>query len=206
MKSLFNLSLLTCIVATICATFVSATVLELFFPVALLVLVVMSKDDINSQLLTLCFAFVFTLSAISLYALKTMIFPLIGSNFLENTYIFSAQLILSLLLLFILKHRMTIAVIITKGKSASVFEKNYAEGPLYFLVLLLVFTDFSALMENFLRNLDRMGVNEETAKMFWEVTFFFDYFAYLKAVPIFLCIFLLYIGLIVRTKRQQIQN
>ncbi|CAM3612927.1 hypothetical protein [Pseudoalteromonas maricaloris] len=206
MKSLFNLALLTSIVATVSVSFVSVTILELLIPIALIILVLLSKDDVNSQLLTLCFTFVFTVSAVALFILKTVVFQFVESYFIQNIYAFSIQLTLSLLMLFLLKHRMTIAVILTKGKSASVFEKNYAEGPLYFLVLTMVFIDFAALMENFLRNLELLGLNEETAKMFWEVTFFFDYFAYLKAVPIFLCVLLLYIGLIVRTKRQPIQN
>ncbi|WP_240036249.1 hypothetical protein [Pseudoalteromonas sp. A757] len=98
------------------------------------------------------------------------------------------------------------AVLLTKGRTASVFEKNHAEGPLYFLVLILVFVDFMALLENFIRNLEHIGVNEEIARAFWEWTFFYDYYEYLKAVPIFLCIALLYVGLIVRTRRQPIQS
>ncbi|WP_249314002.1 hypothetical protein [Pseudoalteromonas sp. S2755] len=78
------------------------------------------------------------------------------------------------------------------------FEKNYAEGPLHFLVLTLALIDFFALMENFLRNLEHLGINEETAKVFWEVTFFYDYFAYLKSVPMLLCVAVLYIGFIAR--------
>ncbi|QZO15030.1 helix-turn-helix domain-containing protein [Pseudoalteromonas piscicida] len=174
--------------------------------ILLLVLFFYSYKDKNSQLLTLCFAIVFVLSSIAMFVLQTVIFPAVESYFIENIYAFSIQLSLSLLLLFLLKHRMTIAVILTRGRSPTVFEKNHAEGPLYLLVILLAIVDFFALMENFLRNLDRMGVNEESAKVFWEVTFFYDYFAYLKAVPMLLCVLLLYVGLIVRTKRQPIQN
>ena len=126
--------------------------------------------------------------------------------FLQNTVAFGTQLLLSLILLFLLKHRMTIAVLITKGKSASVFEKNYAEGPLYLLVLTLVAVDLFALIENFIRNLEHLGVAEETASIFWEFTFFYDYFEYLKAVPMLLCVMMLYVGLMVRTKSHQLQS
>lgn len=206
MKSLFNLALLTSIAAAILVTLVSAPYVELTMAMLLVALVFLAKNDDNSQLLTLCFAIVLVLTAVAAYLFKTFILSSTNSYFLQNTYAFSINLSLSLLLLFLLKHRMTIAVILTKGKSASIFEKNYAEGPLYLLVLILVFVDFMALMENFLRNLDRMGVSEETAKAFWDVTFFYDYFEYLKAVPLLLCITLLYVGLVVRTKRQPIQN
>ncbi|WMO16040.1 hypothetical protein [Pseudoalteromonas piscicida] len=206
MKSLFNLALLTSIAAAILVTLVSAPYVELTMAMLLVALVFLAKNDDNSQLLTLCFAIVLVLTAVAAYLFKTFILHSTNSYFLQNTYAFSINLSLSLLLLFLLKHRMTIAVILTKGKSASIFEKNYAEGPLYLLVLILVFVDFMALMENFLRNLDRVGVSEETAKVFWDVTFFYDYFEYLKAVPLLLCITLLYVGLVVRTKRQPIQN
>ncbi|PHI34689.1 transcriptional regulator [Pseudoalteromonas sp. GCY] len=166
--------------------------------ILLLVLFFYSYKDKNSQLLTLCFAVPYFLAIVAIYMLRIAIFPVVESYFIENIFAFSIQFSLSLLLLFLLKHRIEIAIILTRGKSASVFEKNYAEGPLYFLAIILAFVDFLALMENFLRNLDRMGINEETAKVFWEVTFFYDYFAYLKSVPMLLCVAVLYIGFIAR--------
>ena len=101
---------------------------------------------------------------------------------------------------------MTVGVLVTKGKSPTVFERNHAEGPLYFLVITMVTVDFMALTENFIRNLEHLGVTEETAKVFWEVTFFYDYFEYLKVVPMLLCVLMLYVGLIVRTKNHQLQS
>ncbi|PAY01761.1 hypothetical protein CKO50_08370 [Pseudoalteromonas sp. HM-SA03] len=206
MRSLFSLSLLTSMVAVVLAYVAKATVIEPIVCVSLFILVFSSRKDENSLLLTLIFAVVFVLEVLVAFGLKYMVFPAVESYYYENIYAFSIQLILSLLLLFLLRHRMTISVILTRGKSASVFEKNYAEGPLYFLVIISALVDFLALMENFLRNLERLGVNEETAKLFWEFTFFYDYFEYLKAVPMLLCVLLLYVGLIVRTKRQPIQN
>ncbi|PCK33019.1 MULTISPECIES: hypothetical protein [Pseudoalteromonas] len=206
MRSLFSLSLITCIIALLFASVIKFGVLESIICAMLFLLTCFSRKDENSQLLTLIFAAVFVLEVCVAIGSRYFIFPAVESFFVENIYAFGLQLLVNLLLLFLVKHRMTIAVLLTRGKSASVFEKNYAEGPLYFLVMVLVFIDFMALMENFLRNLDRMGVNEETAKIFWEVTFFYDYFEYLKAVPTFLCITLLYVGLVVRTKRQPIQN
>ncbi|RRS09332.1 hypothetical protein EAG18_07795 [Pseudoalteromonas sp. J010] len=206
MNSVFNLALLTSFCAAVLVALMSAPLIEIIMTALLLALVFFSKDDQNSQLLTFCFAVVFVLSSIVVYILETVVYPSVNGGFFQNIYAFSSQLLLSMLLLFILKHRMTVAVLLTRGKSASVFEKNYAEGPLYLLVMVLVFVDFMALMENFLRNLEHIGVREETARTFWEVTFFYDYFAYLKAVPMLLCVTILYVGLIVRTKRQPIQG
>ncbi|KJY85678.1 XRE family transcriptional regulator [Pseudoalteromonas piscicida] len=166
--------------------------------ILLLVLFFYAYKDKNSQLLTLCFVVVFLCSTVAVYTLENFIYPIVDNNFIGNSCAFFIQLSLSLLLLFLLKHRMAFAVLLTRGRSPSVFEKNYAEGPLHFLVLTLALIDFFALMENFLRNLEHLGINEETAKVFWEVTFFYDYFAYLKSVPMLLCVAVLYIGFIAR--------
>ncbi|MCG9770777.1 hypothetical protein CTT31_23325 [Pseudoalteromonas maricaloris] len=206
MKSIFNLALLTCIGAAVLVSLMSAPFIEVAMSLMLIGIVCLAKNDDNSQLLTMCFASVFILSSFAMYILKNFVIPSVEGGYVQNIYAYSTQLVLSLLLLFLLKHRMTIAVLLTRGKSASVFERNYAEGPLYLLVIFLVFVDFMALMENFIRNLEHLGINEETAKIFWEWTFFYDYFAYLKAVPMLLCVTLLYVGLVVRTKRQPIQN
>lgn len=199
MNSLFKLSLLTCFSALVFASFAKITTFESIVFTLLFVLVCFSRKDENSLLLTLVFAVMFLFDAFVAFALKYFIFPAVESYYFENIYAFGLQLSVNLMLLFLLKYRMTVGVLVTKGKSASVFEKNYAEGPLYFCVIMIVMVDFLALMENFLRNLEYLGVQESTAKVFWEVTFFYDYFEYLKAVPIFLCIALLYVGLIVRT-------
>ncbi|ODB38604.1 hypothetical protein BB427_12575 [Pseudoalteromonas sp. BMB] len=206
MRSLFNLSLLTSVAALLLAFFAGSTIFEPITCGLLFALVFLSREDENSLLLTLIFAITFALDTVMVYFITYVIIPAVESYYVENIYAFGIQLTLSLLLLFLLRHRMTIAVLITRGKSASVFEKNHVEGPLYLLVMLLVFIDFMALMENFLRNLEHLGVNEELAKTFWDVTFFFDYFPYLKAVPMLLCVTMLYVGLVVRTKRQPIQS
>ncbi len=206
MRSLFGLSLLASVLALFLASVAKATVFEPITCVLLFVLVFFAKGDENSLLLTLIFAVVLSLDALMVFGLKNIVFPVVESFYVENIYAYGGQLILSLLLLFLLRHRMTVAVLVTRGKSASVFEKNHAEGPLYLLVIALVLIDFMALMENFLRNMEHLGVNEETAKVFWEVTFFYDYFAYLKSVPVLLCIAMLYVGIVVRTRRQAIQS
>ncbi|WP_419146724.1 hypothetical protein [Pseudoalteromonas 'SMAR'] len=206
MKSLFNLALLISILAAVLVTFVSASAIEASMPIALIILTVLSRKDDNCLLLTACFATVFLLSAIVMYVLKVVIFPAVESNYIQNIYAFMSSLSLSIFLLYLIKHRMTVGVLVTKGKSPTVFERNHAEGPLYFLVITMVTVDFMALTENFIRNLEHLGVTEETAKVFWEVTFFYDYFEYLKAVPMLLCVLMLYVGLIVRTKNHQLQS
>lgn len=205
MRSLFSLTLLTSVLALALASVAQATVFEPITCALLFILVVFARDDENSLLLTLVFAVVLSLDALMVFYLKNILFPIIESFYIENIFAYGGQLTLSILLLFLLKYRMAVAVLVTRGKSASVFEKNHAEGPLYLLVLTLVFIDFMALMENFLRNMEHLGVKEETAKVFWEVTFFYDYFAYLKSVPLLLCIAMLYVGIVVRTRRTPIQ-
>lgn len=206
MKSLFNLALLTSILAAVLVTFFSASAVEVGMPISLIILTVLSRKDDNCLLLTACFATVFLLSAVVMYVLKVSIFPVVESNYIQNIYAFMSNLSLSLSLLYLLRHRMTVGVLVTKGKSPVIFERNYSEGPLYFLVITMVLIDFLALMENFIRNLEHLGVAEETANVFWEVTFFYDYFEYLKAVPMLLCVLMLYVGLVVRVKSHQLQS
>ncbi|MEI5637792.1 MULTISPECIES: hypothetical protein [unclassified Pseudoalteromonas] len=206
MNSLFKFALFTIIIAMLLATVTQATIIQVIVLSSLILLLFLSKKDVNSQLLTLIFASIFVAETCLVIVLKYMVLPATDSYFEENIYLFGTQLIVSLSLLLLLRSRMTVSVLITRGKSAPVFEKNHAEGPLLFLVLLMVFIDFCALAETLIRNLEVFGIKEELAKAFWELTFFFDYFEYLKAVPMLLCVMMLYVGLIVRTKSHQLQS
>ncbi|MEQ3528316.1 helix-turn-helix transcriptional regulator [Pseudoalteromonas sp. XMcav11-Q] len=188
-------SILTLILGSIAGYFL---IFESIVFLLLLFLFFCCYKDKNSQTITGIFLFIYALEVAVAYLLKFIIFPAVESYYIENIYAFGLQLTLSLMLLFLLKHRMTISVFLTQGRSASVFEKNGIEAPIYLLAMTLALIDFLALMENFIRNLERLGVSEETAKIFWELRFFYDYFEYLKAIPIFLCIALLYVGFIAR--------
>ncbi|RRS09331.1 XRE family transcriptional regulator [Pseudoalteromonas sp. J010] len=187
------------ILALLMSYVVSAVIFEPITCVLLFILVYLARKDTNSFLLISIFTVVLTLDAFLVFCLKIIVFPKVESFYIENILAYGVQLITSLMLLLSIKYKMTISLLLTRARVASVFEKNYVESPLYFLTGVLVLVDFLALMENFVRNMERLGVAEETAKTFWNLTFFFDNYSYLKAFPILLCISLLYIGFLARS-------
>ncbi|USD30287.1 helix-turn-helix transcriptional regulator [Pseudoalteromonas sp. SCSIO 43201] len=166
--------------------------------IILCVLFFYANKDKNSQSVIGIFVIAFMLEVIVAYCLKFIIFPAVESYYFENIYAFGLQLCINLLLLFMLKNRAFLSVLVTRGRSASVLERSPIEASVYFLVLTLASVDFLALMENFLRNLERLGVEESVAKAFWEVTFFYDYFEYLKAAPTWACVMVLFTAIIAR--------
>ncbi|ASD69660.1 helix-turn-helix domain-containing protein [Pseudoalteromonas piscicida] len=181
--------------------FVGVMVLEFTLFAFLILLLFYARNDKNSQSIVAIFIFAFSLEIVVAYWLNYVVFPAIESYYIENIYAFATQLLLSLLLALMIKYRMFLGAWFTKGNSASIFEKNQVDAPLYALACTLALIDFAALMENFIRNLECLGINEEVAKPFWELTFIYDYFAYIKAVPYLLCMFVLYAGITARRKQ-----
>ncbi|TMN37255.1 helix-turn-helix transcriptional regulator [Pseudoalteromonas sp. S2755] len=181
----------------------SVMLFESVFLVLLILLLCYSYKDKNNQCIVAIFVVVYVLTNIGGYWLNYVAFPAAENYYMQNVYAYSLHLSLSLLLFFLLKYRLMFSVLVTRGKSAAVFEKSLIEAPLYFLSTLLVTIDFLALMENFIRNLERLGIDEEKAKIFWELTFFYDYFRYLKAVPLLLSLVLLYAGILARKRNTQ---
>ncbi|MCG9770776.1 helix-turn-helix domain-containing protein [Pseudoalteromonas piscicida] len=169
----------------------------------LIMLLCYSYKDKNNQCMVTIFVVIYALSNAFGYWLKYVVFPAAANSFIQNVYAFSINLALSLFLLFLIKYRMKFAVLITRGRSSEVFEKSLVEAPLYFLALILAVVDFCALIENFIRNLDRLGMDEEKVKIFWELTFFYDYYEYIKAPPILLSLVLLYAGILARKRNTQ---
>ncbi|QUI61541.1 helix-turn-helix domain-containing protein [Pseudoalteromonas sp. A22] len=169
----------------------------------LIMLLCYSYKDKNNQCMVAIFVVIYALSNAFGYWLKYVVFPAAANSFIQNVYAFSINLALSLFLLFLIKYRMKFAVLITRGRSFEVFEKSLVEAPLYFLALILAVVDFCALIENFIRNLDRLGMDEEKVKIFWELTFFYDYYEYLKAPLMLLSIALLYAGVLARKRNMQ---
>ncbi|PHI34685.1 transcriptional regulator [Pseudoalteromonas sp. GCY] len=183
------------------SSIVSVLVFEVIFIGLLILLFFYARNDKNSQSIVAIFIFAFSLEIAVVYWLTFVLIPAIESYYIENIYAFATQLLLSLLLALMIKYRMFLGACFTKGNSASIFEKNQVDAPLYALACTLALIDFAALMENFIRNLEHLGIDEEVAKPFWELTFMFDYFAYIKAVPYLLCMFVLYAGITARRKQ-----
>ncbi|MEK0159876.1 helix-turn-helix transcriptional regulator [Pseudoalteromonas piscicida] len=181
----------------------TAMLFESVFLLLLIALLCYSYKDKNSQCMVAIFVTVYILTNIANYWLHFVLFPVVTNAFYQNIYAFSTNLSLSLLLFILLKYRMKFAVFITRGKSEDVFEKNPIEAPLCFLAMMIALIDFCALMENFIRNLEHIGMDEDFAKTFWELTFFYDYYEYIKAPPILLSFVLLYAGILARKRNTQ---
>ncbi|USD30286.1 helix-turn-helix transcriptional regulator [Pseudoalteromonas sp. SCSIO 43201] len=199
-----NLKDKSTLVTLIMTTALSSLVFEPIICSLICILLILFRSDRSCASLALIFAAIFSLDVFMIAIIKYLIFPNVESNFIQNTSAFGIQLCINIVLLSLLKNRQVLLVLVSRGSSCTAFEKNYAEGPLYFLVMFMTTVDLLALVENFIRNLEKVGVNEEFAKIFWEVTFFYDYFEYLKALPMLLCVAVLYIGFIVR--QQPLQN
>ncbi|MCG7555289.1 helix-turn-helix transcriptional regulator [Pseudoalteromonas sp. Of11M-6] len=181
----------------------TAMLFESVFLLLLIALLCYSYKDKNSQCMVAIFVTVYILTNVANYWLHFVLFPVVTNVFYQNIYAFSINLSLSLLLFILLKYRMKFAVFITRGKSEDVFEKNPIEAPLCFLAMMIALIDFCALMENFIRNLEHIGMDEDFAKTFWELTFFYDYYEYIKAPPILLSLVLLYAGILARKRNTQ---
>ncbi|RRS09334.1 XRE family transcriptional regulator [Pseudoalteromonas sp. J010] len=159
-----------------------------------------AHKDKNSLSIISILLVIYFLTLISGYCLNYIIFPMAESYYMQNTYAFSLHLLLSTMMALSIKHRMLIAAWVTRGKVPSIFERNYVDAPLFSLACCLMFVDFAALIENFIRSSERLGVPLEIAQQFWEVTFFYDYFWYFKAVPSLMILSVLYMGIEIRKR------
>ncbi|WP_462152231.1 hypothetical protein [Pseudoalteromonas xiamenensis] len=173
---------------------------QAIFCIFLGILSVLSRKDFNGLFLVLCFLIIFSIEILVFYPLQHFVFPSLN-GLLDNSIAFSAQFCIDLFLIYLVRNRMSLSLIFTKGSDPRIFEKNYTEGPLLGLLLGYAAMDLLAFLENLMRNLDKLGVNPEFAKQFWEFTFFYDYFEYLKGTLMALSITVLYMGVVIR-KRQ----
>ncbi|MFC3034413.1 hypothetical protein ACFOEE_18050 [Pseudoalteromonas fenneropenaei] len=172
------------------------------FCILLVGLAFFSRSDSNGQFLIIAFLTAFLVEKIVFYPVELFIFPL-NINFIGNSVAFIVQFSVDVLLIYLVKNRMKLSLVLTKGKSPCILEKNYAEGPLYGLLICYASIDMLAFIENIIRNLDRLGVDESFAKQFWDLTFFYDNFEYMKGVLMALTIVVLYMGVVVRKRHNQ---
>lgn len=174
--------------------------IQSIFCALLVFLAFLSRNDANSSYLVLMYLVVFAIGKIVVLPLHSSFFEN-SSGFIKNTYIFGFSALLDLCLVYLVRNRMALSLFITKGKKPAVLEKNYAEGPLLGLLIGYAAIDVFAFIENLVRNLEHLGINEIFAKQFWEITFFYNNYMYFKTVLLALSIAVLYMSVIIR-KRQ----
>ncbi|WMN61361.1 hypothetical protein NI389_08270 [Pseudoalteromonas xiamenensis] len=170
------------------------------FCVLLIALVVFAKNDLNSRYMVVSYLMVFTLGKIVFYPIEMYVYPNFNS-LVQNSAAFGMSFLLDILLIYLVRNRMLFSLMLTGGEEPSVLEKNYTEGPLFGLLLGYASIDLVAFVENVVRNLEYFGFSKEFAKQFWHVTFFYDYYEYLKGTLMALSITVLYMGVVIR-KRQ----
>ncbi|MFC3034414.1 helix-turn-helix domain-containing protein [Pseudoalteromonas fenneropenaei] len=175
----------------------SPPTLNLIFLLVTLFLLFYARRDFSSFFLVVNFFFIYLFAYVE-FGFLYRLFKSGYSGFMQNLIMFSFHISNDVLLILLLKNRMAISLYLTKGKVASVLDGNHIDGPLYGLLLCFLFIDVSAFIENMIRNLERVGINESFAMQFWEWTFFYDYFEYMKVTIMFLIILALYIGIVIR--------
>ncbi|WDE03677.1 hypothetical protein SG34_020155 [Thalassomonas viridans] len=120
------------------------------------------------------------------------------SNFkslVDNTVIYGVQLIALILLAVIMFFRPVISRFLhnkTSAKSNPDISITFADNLLFITFSILAAVTLLAFVENLIRNLDYLGVNEEFAKIFWQWTFFYDnYEIFIHIGELFICFIVL---------------
>lgn len=172
------------------------------FCILALALTWLAQDDFASRYLALCVFSLFLIDKVTIYPVELYVFPNYN-GFIDGVFAFGLQSITSLGLIFFLRNRLSISLKITKQLSAKVINKSYIEGPLLGVVLTILFVNIAAFLENIVRNLERLGVDEVFAKQFWHVTYIYDYFESIKIVLIAIVFILIFAGIRIQQHTNQ---
>jgi len=184
-------------------TAISGFAIQWVFLLLLILLTLLARKDLNSQLLTAIFFGVSSLLYLVLTPLRHYMQP-IYSGFIQNMTYFSLAILSDFLMIYLLRNKMSLSVKLTKGNNKSVFEKNYMEGPIGIVIMGLLFVDSLAFLENIIRNLEHFGINEDFARQFWEVQFIFDNFKSIKFFLMAVIIILLFVGTRIRHRQSSL--
>lgn len=176
---------------------VSAQGLQEVTCILMVMLLIVGGRDWNSHSLSLVFLTVFTLTYLVFMPITSLLFP-IFTGFGQNVIAFGGSLVFDFILILLLKYRIAIGLWLSKGKCPTLLEKNSIEGPLLASLLGYAIFDGMAFIENLIRNLERLGVDEDFAKQFWHITYIYDYYEYYKFGLMLLSVLFLFIGIRIR--------
>ncbi|WDE05244.1 hypothetical protein SG34_028810 [Thalassomonas viridans] len=161
--------------------------------VSLLIIMLISRDNIN--VVHLCTALLFV------YVVEMLVFQNLivtksdtMSSMTVNAIIFSFNFITDLVLFFLLIFRapITRAILESKGKDSSHIYKYNAELALISLMTLFMVVDLMALVENFLRHLDKFGITGPVAEFFADWTLVYNQYENMKFTLLGLTILLVW--------------
>ncbi len=99
-----------------------------------------------------------------------------------NNTIFLAHLLIDLSLLLVLLYRGALSRALYRHlhKTTAGLHLTYADIAMWLVLVITICTDLYALLENLLRNLEHLGVSEQTAKRYWDVSWMFEHYANIK--------------------------
>ena len=99
-----------------------------------------------------------------------------------NNTIYLTHLILdvSLLGLLLLRGALSRALYQKLNKPVEDLHLTFADIALWLVLVSFIFVDLYALVENLIRNLEHMGIAEETAKQYWDVNWMFYHYSDIK--------------------------
>ena len=186
MRPLFGLAALCAIVAVIVdAMFIYMPIqLNLIgLIIATFFIMKLAWDDFNfkSVATVICSALILEQIIIAIYS---ALYQASFGHFISNNVFFSTHLFFDVLILLFIGNRRAFMMLLYSKHSKyhpEILKKAIVDAPLYGVFLLFCIVDSLALVENLLRNLERIGVSEEIAKDYWSWTFMFDNYELFKA-------------------------
>ncbi|WMN60693.1 helix-turn-helix domain-containing protein [Pseudoalteromonas xiamenensis] len=165
-----------------------------FFVLALIAVYFLSKKSLGSQFIIL------TIVASTIIELGfTIPFKLFiynqYSGYFQNNTIYSIHLIMDSITLTCIWNYQTLACYFHKSRSLkeilSLFDKCHIHAPMIVVYFAFCFVDIAAIVENQIRNMERLGLDETLASQFYHWQFIYDYYATVKVTLICCTAFLL---------------
>lgn len=153
---------------------------------AIFFIIKFSGDDFNfrSVAIVVCGALISELIVVSFYSIFLQ--AQLG-NFITNNVYFGTHLLFDLVVLLFIAYRRPLMLYLfknSKNKQVEILKPTIVDAPLYGVFILFCVVDGLALLENIIRNLDRLGFSEEFSKQFWSWMFVYNNYEILKAVLI----------------------
>ncbi|WMN61366.1 helix-turn-helix transcriptional regulator [Pseudoalteromonas xiamenensis] len=166
------------------------------------VLIFLSGKNINNRYLSGLLLAHFCVELLMLYPIKLVVFPHVN-GFEGNIIAFGIQFILFVLLIYFVRFRIVISLYMTKAKCPKVLQLNCIDAPLIALLFGYALLNLGAFIENLIRNLEHLGVDENFAKQFWKLTYIYDNFEAFNLVLTFMTVVVLYIGIKIQERQDK---
>ncbi|MFC0118675.1 helix-turn-helix domain-containing protein [Pseudoalteromonas xiamenensis] len=153
----------------------------------------LSKKSRSSQFITLLII-ISTIIEIGL-TIPCHLFMRDYSGYTQGNVIFPIHLTMDIVTLIGIWNYQTLACNFYKSRPLTVklnlFEKCHIHAPMMSLYFVFCFVDLAAIVENQIRNLEKLGIDESFASQFYHWQFIYDYYESIKVALICCTVFLL---------------